>query len=589
TGTGGTGLPGWFLEGGPVVTFVGRLRRAKGPDVFLKAASIVLRARPDARFLVVGEGPMRAELLLLSHELGLERSLQIPGNVRCLKEVLERTTVFVCSSRTEGFPTVLMEAMGAGVPVVAARVGGVVELVEEGVDGFLFESEDSGALASIVVRLLSDGETASRAALKGREKVLSRFRFEDTVSRMEALYERLLTSLPPRPVKVLLAVARARIAGTERHVLELARAFDSCDIEVSVLVLEEGELVERLREEGIPCRVIKKRARLDFLLLFRLVSFLGKNPFDVVHGHPERIACLASRLAAVPAAIMTYHSVGPLTGERRPGRLHVAVERLRARVVDCTVAVSAEDARVLVEKFGKRPGEVRLIANGIALSPVPEGDKARVAREFGFDASSRLICTTARLTAQKGVEFLIRAAKRVTAEFPDSVFLLLGDGELRNELEELSRSLGLGSRVLFPGHREDALELVAASDVFVLPSLWEGMAYSLLEAMLVSRPIVATTVSRDVLSDGETGLMVPPGDADALASAITRLLSDRSLAVRLGEAARRRLEERFSAPRMAAETARLYDEVLAAKPGRKPGRKAGRSRRRLERPGSICL
>ncbi|UCF78663.1 MAG: glycosyltransferase [Candidatus Eiseniibacteriota bacterium] len=588
-----------FFEAAPVVLWVGRLLHVKGPDVFLRAAATVLRHNPGARFLVVGDGPMRSELDSLADELGLGGAVRFAGETGTLQGILGSSSVVVCSSRSEGVPTVLMEAMAAGTPVVAPDVGGVGELVRDGVDGLLFESQNSDELASAVSRLLSDKTLAAEIGAAGRQRVVAQFTFDETARRVQALYETLLNaslgqetdtgrgSHParteecggpetdrkspappelPRPLRVLLAVGKGRMAGTERHVLELARALESLEIQISVLVLSEGELVQELRSQGIRVHVLKKRLRYDPLLLLRLVRFFRRHAFDIVHGHPERLVCLGAKLAGVPAVLMTYHLLGSEpSASVEPGRLWVLTERLRTLAVDFTIAVSEADRDALVGKFGRQPGKTKFIANGIRVGPVPSPEKEGVSRELGLSPEARLICTTARLTVQKGMEFLLRAMVEVVAHFPDAVLLVVGTGKLERQLKELCGELNLTPHVRFTGHRKDAVRLVSASELFVLPSLWEGLPYSLLEAMLAAKPVVTTSVCAHVVTDDQTGIVVPPSDARALARAIVRILRDPELASRLGSSGRARLETCFSADRMARETAEVYREVLSGR------------------------
>ncbi|KPJ61631.1 MAG: hypothetical protein AMJ46_00605 [Latescibacteria bacterium DG_63] len=589
-----------LFEEGSVVSWVGRLLHVKGPDVFLRAAASVLRRNAEARFLMVGDGPMRSELDSLARELDVAGVVRMPGEIESVEGILASSSVVVCSSRSEGIPTVLLEAMAAGTPVVASGVGGVGELIKDGVDGFLFESENSEELASIVTKLLSDKELASDIGARAREKVSGQFTFDETARRVEVLYEALLkdrlnshgddaeregsfvattikeaeganeasmeNGQPLRPLKVLLVVGKGRIAGTERHVLELVRAFDPERVRASVLVFSEGDLVARLREEGVRVYVLKKRVRYDPFLLIRLVRFFRLNSFDIVHGHPERIACLAAKLAGVRAVLMTYHLLGSEPAiSVEPSCLWVITERLRTLAVDFTIAVSQVDREALIHKFGRRPDEIRFIANGINPAAVPTLERTTVSREFGFGPEARVICTTARLSPQKGIEFLLRAMAQVVRTFPEAVLLVVGSGELEEQLKALSGELSLTSHVIFTGYRKDALRLVAASDVYVLPSLWEGLPYSLLEAMLAARPIVTTSVCSHVVSDGETGLVVPPSDANALARAIERILSEPDLASQMGRLGRERLERRFSAERMARETVEAYEKTLSRK------------------------
>jgi len=314
--------------------------------------------------------------------------------------------------------------------------------------------------------------------------------------------------------------------------------------------------------------VFGRRSRFDPLLLFRLALFFRKGAFDVVHAHPERIACLAAKLAGVPAVLMTYHLVGPQSaGIKKPGALLVLFEKARAAVVDFTIAVSRSDAEFLVAGFGRDPDVVRYIANGICTREPARGDRERLARAMGVDPSAGLVVAAARLTPQKGIQYLMTAMKKVLEEVPGAVLVVAGEGELESELKALAARLGVADKVVFAGYREDVLELVSVCDVFALPSLWEGMPYALLEAMLLARPVVTTTVCSEVVADCETGLVVPPADDAALAAAVARLLNRPDEAVRMGLAGRERLRTLFSADRMAAETLEVYERVLSRRGG----------------------
>jgi glycosyltransferase involved in cell wall biosynthesis len=183
-----------YFEKGPVVTYAGRLYHLKGPDIFLRAAASLSRRNPHVRFLLLGDGPMRPELSSLSKELGIVDLVSMPGEIRPLGYIFSKSSAFVCSSRSEGLPSVVLEAMASGVPVVASRVGGVEELIQHGVDGFLFESEDWERLALLVETVLSNRELGSEMGRRAREKACRQFRFEQTVSNIEDVYRRLLAS-----------------------------------------------------------------------------------------------------------------------------------------------------------------------------------------------------------------------------------------------------------------------------------------------------------------------------------------------------------------------------------------------------------
>ena len=215
------------------------------------------------------------------------------------------------------------------------------------------------------------------------------------------------------------------------------------------------------------------------------------------------------------------------------------------------------------------PGKFVTIHSGIDLAYFRSVrvDPAVKRKELGLPPEGPIVGTVGRLVPIKGLEWLLKAAPRVLAEFPQACFVIIGDGPMLGELRELTAILGIGLRVVFLGAREDVPECLAAFDLFVLPSLNEGMGRVLLEAMAVGCPVVATRVGGipDIVADRTTGLLVPPRDDRALAEAILTLLRDRSRRVAYGEAARRHVDGRFDVETMVRNIERLYDEVWQEK------------------------
>jgi glycosyltransferase involved in cell wall biosynthesis len=206
---------------------------------------------------------------------------------------------------------------------------------------------------------------------------------------------------------------------------------------------------------------------------------------------------------------------------------------------------------VKAEKIVVIPNAAAVAAR--AAQPVPRAELAR-------NATAPIVLTIARLDAQKGISHLLDAAAAV----PDVSFAIAGDGPDRAALEAQTAKLGLADRVRFLGHRRDVPALLAAADLFVLPSLYEGLPLSVLEAMAAGVPVVATAIggTDEVVRDGETGTLVPPADPLALAAAITRTLADRDQAKRLAAGAREFVAREYSVQSMVGAVSRLYDSLL---------------------------
>ncbi|RZJ75333.1 MAG: glycosyltransferase, partial [Flavobacterium sp.] len=188
----------------------------------------------------------------------------------------------------------------------------------------------------------------------------------------------------------------------------------------------------------------------------------------------------------------------------------------------------------------------------------------RVRRELGFAHDDFVIGTAVVLSEQKGIRYLIEAAKRVCAELPKARFVVAGDGPLRGALEDMGRASGLGERLTFLGFRRDIPELISSFDVYALSSLWEGLPLALLEALAIGKPIVATRVggNPEIVEDGENGFIVPPRDADALARALVRVALDDGFRARVRAANVAKFAARFSLEAMLRGHAETYADVV---------------------------
>ena len=292
-----------------------------------------------------------------------------------------------------------------------------------------------------------------------------------------------------------------------------------------------------------------------------LARALRRERAVVFHAHQTwslscRYGIVAAALAHVPARVASAQLFVEMP------RL-VAVDAQHALLSRCLhrhVAVSRHVAGRLRDRLGVPEARITVIHNAVeARAPEPRDDALRARLDVRDDRA--LVLTVARLEEQKGITHLLDAAVLL----PDVVFAIAGDGPERERLAAKAASLGLSERVRWLGHRDDVPALLAAADLFVLPSLNEGLPLAAMEAMLAGVPIVATDAggTGEIVRDGVTGLLVPPGDARALSEAIRALLGDRARAARLATAARDLIEREHSAAAMVAATSRLYEELLA--------------------------
>lgn len=296
----------------------------------------------------------------------------------------------------------------------------------------------------------------------------------------------------------------------------------------------------------------------------RLRDWLRTRGVNVFHGHAGigwegHTGIYAAREAGIPVVVRSEHLPDLITDpdERR------AYRRLLPHV-DRLICVS-EQACASFLATGVPKEKLRVIRNGIRPR-LAQPDRDGVRARLGLRSAARLVLTVGRLTEQKGHRYLLEAIPSVLERRPDAHFVVVGEGPLDGELRERARALGLDGHVSFLGRRPDVPALLAAADLFVLPSLFEGLPLSVLEAMGAGLPVVGTRGcgTAEAVRDGVTGRLVPPRDPAALARAVLEPLEQPDLGIRWGAAGQLRLEQEFSAARMAREAAALYQELLLA-------------------------
>jgi glycosyltransferase involved in cell wall biosynthesis len=238
--------------------------------------------------------------------------------------------------------------------------------------------------------------------------------------------------------------------------------------------------------------------------------------------------------------------------------------RWKNRQVDCFIAAS-EAIRQMLVADGIPADQVVTVHEGIDVEHVVAAPPVNVHEAFWLPHHAPVVGNVAALVPHKGQRYLVDAAHLVVQEIPDTRFIILGEGELREHLEKQVREHSLEKHVLLPGFRTDVLGCIKGFDLFVMSSVTEGLGTSLLDAMACRRPIVATSAGGipEIVEDGVNGLLVPPRDAHALAAAIVRALKDEGLRKRMGEAGFERVTARFTVEHMVRATAALYDRLRA--------------------------
>lgn len=363
------------------------------------------------------------------------------------------------------------------------------------------------------------------------------------------------------------------LGGAENAMFMLLRSLERSEWEPTLL-LEDDEavapLAARAAELGVPMRRIPPMplglggARR----VPALVRLLRRERPDVFHAHlSSPVACKWGLAAAVAARIPAVLGTVQVGAYKPPNRSAYWQLRALARRVDRYFAVSREIAAELVEELGWPGEKVEVLYNAVDVERTALAAPPGLRTQLGGSETRPLVLTPARLNAQKGHDTLLEAI----AEVPEALFLLAGDGPERGRLEAFAAELGVSDRVRFLGRREDVPQLLAACDVFVLPSLYEGSSLAVLEAMGAGIPIVSSAIggTDELIDDGRSGLLVPPGDAAALAAALRRVLADPQLREDFAARARERVDAGLTREQNAERVTGVYRELLG-EPGDLP-------------------
>jgi glycosyltransferase involved in cell wall biosynthesis len=389
----------------------------------------------------------------------------------------------------------------------------------------------------------------------------------------------------PDRLTVLQLVGNLDIGGAQQVVVTLAKYLATTGNRPIVCSFRDGPLRSDIEALGIPVVLVpgRKRSALAVHTLAQenmrirrtLAEVVEQHRIDVIQTHLLRsldfLTATLPRRGGIPLVYWTFHNSNfTLRREHLPSHRWLLkpkqlsyrwLYRLGSRRVSGLIAVSDEVRQSMLDEIGSVDDKIVVIANGVDVELYGEAtDSAALRSELELEPNDFVMVMVGTFKRQKGHIHLVEAASRLREAHPSVRILLVGDGELRAEMEEKARQAKLDEMLRFMGSRRDIPRLLAASDGFVLPSLWEGLPIALLEAMAAGLPCIATDVSgtKQVVVPDETGMLIPPGDSSALAKAMEELLADPDRARRMGEAGKRRVESLFSARNQTEDHVRRF-------------------------------
>jgi len=368
-----------------------------------------------------------------------------------------------------------------------------------------------------------------------------------------------------RKIKVMQITHDLAIGGLQQVVVNLCRTIDKARFDVSVLCLRElGEFVPEIEKMGIKVILLpQKENGTDYLSFVKVAKILKQEEVDVIHTHntqPFVDGTIGALFSYVKTIVHTDHA------RNFPDKIrYMAMEWLMSKFAYRVVGVSEHTSQNLIryEKISSK--KIVTIPNGIDQEVYKkEVDRSQKRQELGIREKGPIIGLCVRLTEQKGITYLLKAMPDVIQVFPDVTLVIAGKGDLEDSLKNESRELGIEGNVEFIGPRLDIPELLRLYDLYVLPSLWEGLPMVIIEALAAECPVVATNVGGNytAIEDGVNGLLVKPKDPKVLSAAIIKLLRDRKTATEYARKGLEIFETKFSASIMTKAYEQLYERRL---------------------------
>lgn len=371
-------------------------------------------------------------------------------------------------------------------------------------------------------------------------------------------------------VKILFVIDGLEFGGGERVFAQIINGLSRDHYEIHVASFPEGAFRTMLPPH-VTFHAVDFSRRADFRILLHLYRIIKDHGIHMVHGQGGRaefFARIAARLGGTKAYISSIampvegYDVSPM---RRS--LYEILDHATERWVNRFLVCSSALERLLMDEHGIEERRITKIYNGIEWKEyqpeVLEGGRQEVRGQLGLDNETPLVGAIGRLVWQKGFIFFLKAIPIIYHAFPQARFILVGDGPLKEILEDEAKRLKILERTKFVGYTKEAKKFIAAMDIVVIPSLREGFPMVTLEAMALEKPIVASEIDgiTEQIKSGTDGILVPPQSPESLARAVISLLQDRDFATRMGKSARKKVIEEFSAEKMIQQTMKVYDEL----------------------------
>lgn len=552
-----------------VIGCIGNLRPIKGHKFLIEAAKGIVNVFPNAHFLFIGDGEEKRRLADRVKRLGLEKNIHFLGKREDIPQLIKIMDICILPSLSEGLSNALLEYMASAKPVIATRVGGNVDIIENEKNGILIPAKDINAIVNQIIRLLKDENYTKNLGIKARETVEEKFNLRKQMVCTEEFLEKIARPKKQleknnKELRIMHLISSGGLFGAEKVMLSLAKSLNYNGTKSWIGAINNFhnphlEVIEEAKKVNIPTVVIKSKGKFDITAIKQIIEAIRKFNIDIIHTHNYKanmIGFLAAKKTKVPI-MSTLHGY---IGNNFKLRCYERIDRFMLRFFNKVVFVDDSLARCL------RNGLVNsiVINNGINISSQATGHKTQVKGGLGIKEDELVIGSAGRLSKEKGHRYLIEAFARIVKKHSGVKLLIVGNGLQYQRLVDSVQQLGIEGNVIFAGYQEDMDKVYRGIDILVQPSLREGVPLAILEAMSYGLPVVATNVGgvANLIRNRETGLLINPASSKEIYNALLNLLEDKKLREELGQNAKQFVKENYSLDRMVNSYKRVYQEVL---------------------------
>jgi len=371
-----------------------------------------------------------------------------------------------------------------------------------------------------------------------------------------------------KKIRVLQAIRQGQVGGGESHILSLVKHIDKNRFEPVVLAFTDGQMMTELKNIGVDNFVISSNKAFDFAKWKQVKALMQEEKIDLVHIHGTRATSNIYWAAKNLNLPIIYSIHGWSFHDDQSAfikKARIFFENWITKKTNCNISVSSSNQRTGKDNIPHFESEV--IYNGIDLEKFnpKSNERKNIRKQLNIADNAVVICFIGRMTLQKDPLTLIKAFKKVAEKNPNAVLLIVGDGDMKEEAMQLATELNIANKIIFENFRTDVADILFSSDIYCLPSLWEGFPIGLLEAMAMCKPVIATKVdgSVEIIRNNINGVLIDPQNKQMLIESINNLISNKNLRTQLGIAARETIVKDFDVCKMTKKIEAVYTSVLS--------------------------